>query len=103
MDLETDGHQCFGIHSKHYSIVHYTTLFADALVRVNGELWNQAEVLDYLRKVYGADNIITYQREDVTAADDIKMILDKLKTNTNFPNDGAFQEAKEELLEICEA
>ena len=73
------------------------------LVRVNGELWNQAEVLDYLRKVYSADNIITYEREDVTTADNIKIILDKLKTNTNDPNDGAFQEAEEELLEICEA
>ena len=73
------------------------------LVRVNGELWNQAEVLDYLRKVYSADNIITYQREDVTTADNIKIILDKLKTSSDTPNDGAFQEAEEELLEICEA
>ena len=79
--------------------LHNTT----TLVRVNGELWNQAEVLDYLRKVYSADNIITYEREDVTTADNIKIILDKLKTNTNDPNDGAFQEAEEELLEICEA
>ena len=73
------------------------------IVRVNGELWNQAEVLDYLRQVYSADNIVTYHRDDVTTADNIKIILDKLKTNANAPNDGAFQEAEEELLEICEA
>ena len=60
-------------------------------------------MLDYLRKVYSADNLIAYEREDVTTADNIKIILNKLKTNTNAPNDGAFQEAEEELLEICEA
>ena len=80
-------------------ITHYTT----TLVRVNGELWNQDAVLDYLRKVYSADSIITYERDEVTAADNIKIILDKLKTNTNAPDDGAFQEAEEELLEICAA
>ena len=85
------------------TLEYFTPIFATTLVRVNGELWNQAEVLDYLRKVYSADNIITYQREDVTKADNIKIILDKLKTNTNTPNDGAFVEAEEELLEICEA
>jgi len=73
------------------------------MLRVNGELWNQDAVLDYLRKVYSADSIITYEREEVTAADNIKIILDKLKTNTSAPNDGAFQEAEEELLEICAA
>ena len=73
------------------------------IVRVNGELWNQDAVLDYLRQVYSADSIITYERDEVTAADNIKIILDKLKTNTNAPNDGAFQEAEEELLEICAA
>ena len=80
-------------------ITHHTT----TLVRVNGELWNQDAVLDYLRKVYSADSIITYEREEVTAADNIKIILDKLKTSSDTPNDGAFQEAEEELLEICEA
>ena len=68
--------------------------------RVNGELWNQAEVLDYLRKVYNADSIISYDRDDVKPADMIKMVLDKLK---NDPNDSIFQEAEEELLQICKA
>jgi len=73
------------------------------MLRVNGELWNQAAVLDYLRQVYSADNIITYERAEVTAADNIKIILDKLKRNTNTQSDGAFQEAEEELLEFCAA
>ena len=81
----------------------YITDITTTLVRVNGELWNQDAVLDYLRQVYSADNIITYERAEVTAADNIKIILDKLKTNTNPPNDGAFQQAEEELLEICAA
>ena len=72
----------------------------DTFLRVNGELWNQAEVLDYLRKVYNEDNIISYDREDVNPADIIKMVLDRLK---NDPNDKLFQEAEEELLEICRA
>lgn len=81
----------------------YITDITTTLLRVNGELWNQAAVLDYLRQVYSADNIITYERAEVTAADNIKIILDKLKTNTNTQNDGAFQEAEVELLEICAA
>ena len=81
----------------------YITDITTTLVRVNGELWNQDAVLDYLRQVYSADNIITYERAEVTAADNIKIILDKLKTNTNAQSDGAFHEAEEELLDICAA
>jgi len=60
-------------------------------------------VLDYLRKVYSADNIISYNRDDVTTVDNIKIVLDKLKNRTNSPDDLVFQEAEEELLQICKA
>ena len=71
--------------------------------RVNGELWNQAEVLDYLRKVYNADSIISYDRNDISTADTIKMVLERLKSNTNATNDSVYQEAEEELLQTCKA
>ena len=71
--------------------------------RVNGELWKQAEVLDYLRKVYNADSIISYDRNDISTADTIKMVLERLKSNTNATNDSVYQEAEEELLQTCKA
>ena len=91
----TDGHRCFG-----QNYVDIAVRQTDTILRVNGELWNQAEVLDYLRKVYNADSIISYDRDDVKPADIIKIVLDKLK---NDPNDSIFQEAEEELLQICKA
>lgn len=95
--MPTDGLRCFG---QSYKTLQADIQTTDTFLRVNGELWNQAEVLDYLRKVYNEDNIISYDREDVNPADIIKMVLDRLK---NDPNDKLFQEAEEELLEICRA
>ena len=95
--MPTDGLRCFG---QSYKTLRADIQTTDTFLRVNGELWNQAEVLDYLRKVYNEDNIISYDREDVNPADIIKMVLDRLK---NDPNDKLFQEAEEELLEICRA
>ena len=73
---------------------------------MNGELWNQAEVMDYLRKVYRADSIISYEREDVKPEKDfIRAVLDRLKNSaknrSNYPDESAFQEAEEELQRFC--
>ena len=75
---------------------------------MNGELWNQAEVMDYLRKVYRADSIISYEREDVKPEKDfIRAVLDRLKNSaknrSNYPDESAFQEAEEELQRFCKA
>ena len=75
---------------------------------MNGELWNQAEVMDYLKKVYRAESIISYDREDVIPAEGfIKTVLDRLKNSaknrSNYPDESAFQEAEEELQRFCKA
>jgi len=65
------------------------------VLRINGELWNETEVLKYLSYVYHPNKIVQ--------EDKIKKVLDELKEKLGETGDSiAFKEAHEKLSNYCQ-
>ena len=60
---------------------------------INGELWNEAEVLKYLKFVYNPNHIVH--------GDKVKKILDDLQDKLSSPEDSIFEEAHEKIMNYC--
>lgn len=65
-----------------------------ATFRINGELWNESEVLKYLSFVYNPHNIVQ--------EDKVKKILDELQEKLGVTDESAFQEAHDKLANYCQ-
>jgi len=61
---------------------------------INGEVWNEAEVVKYLRFVYHPSRIVI--------EDKIKKILEELKEKLNSKSDSIFDEAHDKLVGYCQ-
>merc|ERR1712106_69280 len=53
------------------------------MLKVNGELWNQGEVLSYIKNVYDLENL-TQNVKNMTSNDEIEEILNNLKKETRL-------------------
>jgi len=67
------------------------------LKRINGELWNELEVIKYLKHVYHPNQIIQPNKED-----HIKKVLDELQEKLNSSEDSIFEEAHKKIVSYCQ-
>merc|ERR1739842_83825 len=65
----------------------------NALQVINGELWNEIEVLKYIKSVYHPDNI--------SSIDHIKMVLDELQEKIGHQDASSFEEAQRKINNFC--
>jgi len=69
-------------------------------IRVNGELWNQAEVLAYTKNIYAAENIVT-NVANTSSDGQIQHILNELKDELHLDDSKEFDAANEKILDYC--
>jgi len=65
----------------------------NALQVINGELWNEIEVLKYIKSVYHPDNI--------SSIDQIKIVLDELREKIGHHDASSFEEAQRKINSFC--
>ena len=70
------------------------SIFFFTFFSINGEVWNEAEVVKYLRFVYHPSRIVI--------EDKIKKILEELKEKLNSKSDSIFDEAHDKLVGYCQ-
>jgi len=70
------------------------------LIKVNGELWNQADVLGYVKNIYSAENIVQ-NVGNTTSENPIKHILNELKEELKLDDSEEFNVANNKILEFC--
>ena len=74
-----------------YRRIYFQTSFTFS--RINGELWNEIEVLKYIKIVYHPDNI--------SSIDQIKMVLDELQEKIGYHDASSFDEAHKKINSFC--
>ena len=74
--------------------LHKYLLVVKLYFSINGELWNEAEVVKYLRYVYHPSRIV-FQ-------DKIRKILDELKSQLKSDKDELFSQAHDKLVGYCQ-
>lgn len=70
------------------------------LMKVNEELWNQGEVLSYLKNVYNEENIVQNVK-NVPTEDKIEEIISNLKKETKTDKKRLFDEALDKIMGYC--
>ena len=70
------------------------------MLKVNAELWNQGEVLAYIKNVYSEENL-TKNVKNMTSNDQIQKILNDLKENTDSDNSSDFETAHDKIMDYC--
>ena len=68
--------------------------------KLNGELWNQAEVLAYTKNIYSAENLVQ-NVGNFTSEDQIQHILNNLKEGLNLDESEEFNAATVKILDYC--
>ena len=68
--------------------------------KLNGELWNQAEVLAYTKNIYSAENLVQ-NVGNFTSEDQIQHILNDLKEGLNLDESEEFNAATVKILDYC--
>ena len=71
-----------------------------AIMKVNGELWNQAEVLAYTTKIYSPENIVQ-NVANTSSEDQIQQILNELKNGLHLNGSEEFEAANRMILNYC--
>ena len=69
-------------------------------MKVNGELWNQAEVLAYTTKIYSPENIVQ-NVANTSSEDQIQYILNELKNGLHLNGSEEFEAANKKILNYC--
>jgi len=71
---------------------------------INGQLWNQAEVLKYLKTVFQEESLIdNLPKEEESSQDgkmDVRTVLESLTGRTNWTEAGVL-EAKAKIEQYC--
>ena len=62
--------------------------------RINGELWDEIEVLKYIKSIYHPDTI--------SRIDKIKMVLDELREKVGHQDASIFEEAHRKINSFCQ-
>ena len=70
------------------------------MMKVNAELWNQSEVLAYIKNVYSGGNL-TQNVKNMTSNDQIQKILNELKEKTDLVNSQDFDRAQDNIMDYC--
>ena len=70
------------------------------MMKVNAELWNQSEVLAYIKNVYSGGNL-TQNVKNMTSNDQIQKILNELKEKTDLDNSQDFDRAQDNIMDYC--
>ena len=70
------------------------------VLTVNGELWNQVEVLRYIKSIYKAENL-KQTTQILPTRDAIQEVLNNLKKELKSENNFIFDEAHDRILNFC--
>lgn len=73
------------------------------LTRINGELWSQADVIEYLKSVYSEENLINNVDKEKSSSEVIEEAFEELRNATSPPHwsEEALKKARLKIVEYC--
>merc|ERR1712080_557990 len=74
------------------------------LTRINGEMWSQGDVIDYIKSVYSEDNLIDNIDEEKSSEEVIEEALEELQNATSSTaewSEEAFKKARQKIVSRC--